>query len=162
MIFIKNREELTWMELGQDNFGVARSSLSQGTAAQKIACAIYRLEPGKKSFPFHFHHNNEEAIYVLEGQGTLRLGGNQLPVKAGDYIPFPVGRSFAHQLINESEAPLQYLCLSTQEETDILEYPDSNKLGLWAGAKPGTPPNQWDLYQIHAKGAKIGYYEGEE
>ena len=33
---------------------------------------IKSLNPGKFSYPYHFHHNAEELMIVLEGEVTLR------------------------------------------------------------------------------------------
>ena len=159
MALKNNFNDLAYAKMEQGNFGFARASLTQGTGAQRIGCSAYRLEPGKKAFPYHFHHANEEAILVLAGQGVLRIGPEKLAVKPGDYLPFPVGAEYAHQMANEGTETLVYLCFSTLDETEIVEYPDSNKLAVCAGAKPGLRPDQWKLHQ---KGATVGYYDGEE
>jgi uncharacterized cupin superfamily protein len=31
------------------------------------------VPPGRRAWPYHYHLENEEAIYVLEGLGTLRI-----------------------------------------------------------------------------------------
>lgn len=41
-----------------------------------IGTSLYKLLPGNKAFPFHCHYGNEEAIFILSGNGTLRLGGS--------------------------------------------------------------------------------------
>lgn len=64
---------------------------------------------------------------VLEGSGTLRAAAEMLPIKAGDVIFIPTGPEYPHQIINTSEAPLKYLSISTMEEPEICEYPDSGK-----------------------------------
>src|SRR5262245_6991086 len=81
-----------------DNFLVLRKQLGAAAGAQKIGCSLIELPPGKKSWPFHYHLVNEEAIYVLSGEGTLRLPKGETPVRAGDYIAFLVGPEHAHQM----------------------------------------------------------------
>jgi uncharacterized cupin superfamily protein len=34
----------------------------------------------------------EEAIYVISGRGVARIGESRLPVRAGDWLAFPIGR----------------------------------------------------------------------
>ncbi len=143
-------------------YGFLRGSLTQGTAAQQLTCSVYELAPGKKSFPFHFHYASEEAILVLEGEGSLRLGEEKLVVSKGDYIPLPIGRAHAHQMINESSASLRYIAFSTFAPLEIAEYPDSNKVGIFAGMTPGKSIREAELCQFHDKGANKGYYEGEK
>ena len=39
----------------------------------------------------------------------------------------PAGPDYPHQFINTSDAPMKYLSISTQEQPEICEYPDSGK-----------------------------------
>src|SRR4029078_6425205 len=103
---------------------------------------LYRLMPGKKCFPYHCHYANEEAVFVLEGSGTVRIKDKMMPIKQGDYIVFPVGPEHAHQIINLSGEPLLFLCFSTMNHPDVVEYPDSGKVGVTAGAAPGSDPDR--------------------
>ena len=54
---------------------------------------------GAKGFevPLHRHSRSHEAIYVLEGSATLRLGDEQFDLEGGDYVSVPPGtaHSFA-------------------------------------------------------------------
>ncbi|MGH6933313.1 MAG: hypothetical protein ACREEE_12875 [Dongiaceae bacterium] len=47
----------------------------------------------------------------------------------------PGGRDVAHQIVNTGETDLVYLALSTMEQAEICEYPDSNKVGVAVGAQ---------------------------
>lgn len=101
--------------------------LSTGTAARKLGGGFDVVAPGKRACPYHFHHNQEELFVVLRGRGSLRVGAETLPIVAGDVIFLPPGPAYAHQIVNDSDAPLEYLSFSTQEEVDVVEYPDSGK-----------------------------------
>ena len=127
-----NVDELDWsaMEYGS-RFGCRSKRLGAATGGKRLGCSLYEVAPGRRAFPLHAHLANEEALYVLEGEGTLRIGDGQLAVGAGDYVAFVVGQ--AHQLINSSSAPLRYLVFSTQESPEIATYPDSDKLGVLSG-----------------------------
>ncbi|MEK9159797.1 MAG: cupin domain-containing protein [Patescibacteria group bacterium] len=143
-----------------EKFQFTKKSLSQSTGAQKIGCRIYAVQSGKRAWPYHFHYGNEEAIFILEGSGTLRQNGQESPVQKGDYIALPVGPEFAHQLINTSETLLTYLCISTMIEPDICVYPDSNKVGVFAVDAPGMPVTEKTLEKFFLQN-EVGYYEGE-
>lgn len=130
-------EEQT-VERGETRF--RRSSLSRAASATgdpDLGCSRYVLPPGGKSWPYHFHLGNAEAMYVLEGTGRLRLEGDTHAIGPGDYVPFPTGEAGAHRVINDSDAPLRYLVLSTMSEPDVTVYPDSGKFGVFGGAPPG-------------------------
>jgi uncharacterized cupin superfamily protein len=99
---------------------------------------------------------------VLEGSGTLRLGGEEIWVSEGDYVALPARAEAAHQLINSSEAVLRYLCFSTMVELDVMVYPDSGKVGIFGGAAPGGPKEKRTLSKFLRSDAEVGYYDGEE
>jgi uncharacterized cupin superfamily protein len=101
--------------------------LSVDTAAQKLGASVDIVAPGKRSCPYHFHYAQEEMFVILDGQGTLRVAGERLPVHTGDVIFIPPGPDYPHQLINTSDAPLKYLSISTRETPEVCVYPDSAK-----------------------------------
>jgi uncharacterized cupin superfamily protein len=107
-------------------------SVSAGTVARKLGCGVDTVAPGQQSCPYHFHHVQEEMFIVLEGSGTLRVADELLPIKAGDVIFVPCGPDYPHHILNTSDAELKYLSISTQERPEVCEYPDSNKIGIFA------------------------------
>jgi len=123
--------------------------VSDGTAAVKLGAGLDILAPGKRSCPYHFHHAQEEMFVVLEGEGTLRVAGEMLPVRAGDVVFIPPGADYPHQFINTSAAPMKYLSISTQERPEICEYPDSGKVaaydkGVRLMQRPADSLDYWD------------------
>ena len=125
--------------------------LSTGTAARKLGGGFDVLAPGKRACPYHFHHNQEELFVILRGRGALRVAGELLPVEAGDVIFLPPGPELAHQLLNDSDEPLEYLSFSTQEAVDVIEYPDSGKVLARA---PG-------VHAMFVAEAAVDYWERE-
>ncbi|MEO5735234.1 MAG: cupin domain-containing protein [Rubrivivax sp.] len=107
-------------------------SLSKGTAARKLAAQVDTVPPGKRTCPYHFHHAEEEMFIVLEGNGTLRVAGQMLPLVAGDVVFIPPGPEYPHHILNTSDAPLKYLSIGTNEPVEVCEYPDSDKHGVFA------------------------------
>ena len=135
-------------------FEFLRRQLGAAAGGKKIGTSLVELPPGKRSWPFHAHYSNEEAIFILEGEGFVRLPAGETPVRAGHYIVFPVGPEHAHQMINRSNAPLRYLVLSTLSYPEIAEYPDTGKVGLLA---TGSAPMRRVGYLREAD-----YWDGEE
>jgi uncharacterized cupin superfamily protein len=101
--------------------------LAPGTAAKKLGASVDTIEPGMRGCPYHLHHAQEEMFVVLEGAGTLRVADEMLPLRTGDVVFIPAGPEYPHQIINTSNAPLKLLSVSTQEQPEICEYPDSGK-----------------------------------
>jgi uncharacterized cupin superfamily protein len=160
---VVNENELEWGEQSHgERFAHRRKQLSSAAGGEKLGCSLYEVPPGRRAWPYHYHLANEEAIYVLEGSGTLRIDGQEVGISQGDYVALPVGEAGAHQIFNTSDAPLRYLCFSTMVEPDIAVYPDSEKIGLFAGAAPGGPKGKRTLHKYLRAGAEVGYYDGEE
>ncbi len=92
------------------------------------------VPPGKRSCPFHSHRGEEEMFFIVRGEGTLRYGDETRKIRAGDVICCPTGGpETAHQIVNDSSAPLAYLSISTMAPVEVCEYPDSKKIGAYAG-----------------------------
>jgi len=160
---IVNEIELEWGEQSHgEKFGHRRKSLSSAMGGEKLGCSLYEVPPGRRAWPYHYHLANEEAIYVLHGSGTLRIGDREVALSWGDYVALPAGESGAHQIINTSDEPLRYLCFSTMVEPDVMVYPDSDKIGLFAGSAPGGPKERRTLSKFLRGDAEVDYYEGEE
>ena len=99
---------------------------------------------------------------MLEGSGTLRIGGEEIRVSQGDYVALPARAQAAHQIVSDSGAVLRYLCFSTMVEPDVMIYPDSGKIGIFGGAAPGGPKEKRTFSKFLREEAEVGYYEGEE
>jgi len=115
-----------------------RIRLGRRLGAEKLGASVYVLGPGQKSFPYHFHHANEEMLIVLEGNVEVRTPVGNVKAGRGDAMSFPANESGAHQVINESDQPARILMISTMIEPEIAEYPDSRKIGVFAGRAPGA------------------------
>lgn len=127
------------------------ASLTRGTAAQQLGASFDIVAPGQQSCPYHFHYAEEEMFIVLQGQGTLRVAGELVPIQAGDVVAIPAGPAYPHHILNTSNAPLHYLSISTQKEPEICVYPDSGKVGSFA---PG-------LRLLQRREAGLDYWDGE-
>ena len=142
-----------------DTFEAGLGAVGALIGTQKLGCRLTVVPPGKKAWPYHLHHVNEEFFFILQGEGTLRYDGQTYAIRQGDCIAAPTGRGTAHQIINTSSAELRYLAISTMEHPDTFEYPDSNKRGLVVGAPPGRRPYEVRIW--FRDDAAIDYWDGE-
>jgi uncharacterized cupin superfamily protein len=100
--------------------------------AKELGYSYDVVPPGKRSCPFHSHRAEEEMFFIVKGTGTLRYGSETRKIRAGDVICCPTGGpDTAHQIVNDSNAPLAYLSISTMMPAEVCEYPDSNKVGSY-------------------------------
>ena len=57
--------------------------------------------------PFHVHHNEDEAFYLLEGEATFTCGDQAMKAYPGSYIFFP--RDIPHWFCTEGDVPARLL-----------------------------------------------------
>jgi uncharacterized cupin superfamily protein len=124
------------------------------TDGELIGASMYEVEPGNKLVPFHAHHANEEWAIVLHGEPTLRTHEGEQPLRQGDVVAFPRGKEGAHQIRNDTDAPVRVLMLSTLIRPDIVEYLDTGKIGARSLAG--------ELIMFAQPGPELDYWEGEE
>ena len=159
---IVNESALDWDEQSHGtDFQIRRKQLGGAAGGERLGCSLYELPPGKKSWPYHYHTGNEEAIFVLDGEGTLRIENDERNLEADDYVAFPVGEEYARRVINDSEATLRYLCFSTMREPDVSVYPDSGKMGVFAGTAPGKHEGR-TLSGYFPLDGEVDYWRGED
>ena len=145
-----------------DTFEAKLAPISARIGGAKLACNVTSVPAGKRAFPFHNHHVIEELFFILEGEGLLRLGDEEHPVRSGDFIACPAGGpEVAHQLTNTGSGELRYLALSTDNDTDVVQYPDSGKFGVVAGRGPGKMPTDAAFAGFYDEQQRLGYWDGE-
>ena len=119
----------------------------------QLVVAFYTVPPGKSSYPFHYHTVNEEAFYIISGDGLLETHDAKHPIAAGDIIVCPAGKTGAHKITNTSETEnLIYLDIDTNKTPEIAIYPHSNKVGIRA---PGG------IRDNYIQDDRVSYYHNE-
>jgi uncharacterized cupin superfamily protein len=102
--------------------------------AKELGYSYDVLPPGKTGCPFHSHRAEEEMFFIIRGTGLLRYGSETRRIRAGDFICCPTGGpETAHQIINDSGEPLEFISVSTMMPAEVCEYPDSGKIGAFGG-----------------------------
>lgn len=130
--------------------------------AKKLGYRVVKVDPGYRAWPFHSHRVNEEMFFILEGKGLVRIGEESFHITEGDVICAPAGGpENAHQIINNSDDTLSYICISTMEAPDIMEYPDSGKFGVFVGAAPGGPGEDRTFSFFGRESSAVSYWDDE-
>jgi uncharacterized cupin superfamily protein len=144
-----------------DSFAAKVGSFGGLIGSTGIGCMLHVVEPGKKAFPYHAHHQIHELFVILEGEGEYRFGAERYPVRQGDVLAAPTGGpEHAHQILNTGAVTLKYLGISTVAETEVVEYPDSGKFGVtsrydWSTGKGG-------VRHLGRPGTSLHYFDGEK
>jgi uncharacterized cupin superfamily protein len=158
---VVHEDALEWTDAAQGKFRCRRKMLAAAAGARMLGASMFEVPPGASAWPYHFHCANEEAIYVLEGAGTLRLGDAKIALRQGHFVALPAGRAHAHRLDNTSEAPLRYLCVSTMIDPEVAILPDSDKVYVMVGAPPGGDKSKRTFAGIFRRETEVGYFDGE-
>ena len=146
-----------------DRFAAKLGAVGARVGARKLGYNVTVVPPGKRAFPLHNHHVNEEMFFVLEGEGELRVGGERHVLRSGDIVACPPGGpDTAHQIINTSStAELKYLAVSTNLSPEVVDYPDSGKFGVRLDL-PAGPDGKPGMFRFIGKAQASGdYWEGE-
>lgn len=132
---VVNIDQLTLEHFAKgDQFESSAVRIGPLVGAKSLGYSYDVVPPGKRSCPFHSHRGEEEMFFIVKGEGTLRYGDERRKIHAGDVICCPTGGpETAHQIVNDSNADLAYLSVSTMMPAEICEYPDSNKIGAFGG-----------------------------
>ena len=145
-----------------ERFDAKLAPIGTRIGAKKLGYNLTIVAPGKRAFPYHNHHANEEMFCIVAGAGVLRYGQEEYPVREGDVIACPPGgRETAHQLINTGATELRFLAVSTTIDTEVWEYPDSGKWGAVGGRPPGRPQEATFAGRYVGEAQTIDYWEGE-
>jgi uncharacterized cupin superfamily protein len=96
----------------------------------------------------------EDRVVVLDGELSLRgPDGDWRPLPQGEVVAFPVGEAGGHQLWNRGESAARFLSISSgpSEGEDVVIYPDSGKVGVYAE----------DVYELYPRDRAVDYWDGE-
>jgi len=137
-----------------------RLGLSTRLHADQIGASLYELEPGQKTWPYHFHYGEEEMLVVLSGMPTLRDPEGERQLEPGDVVLFRRGPEGAHLLHNDTNEPVRLLMISSLAAADVAVFPDSGKI-VALSAPPGKAPEE-RFYLVVPQNAAVDYFEGEE
>jgi uncharacterized cupin superfamily protein len=139
--------------MDRGGFRIRETQIGDRLGAELLGGSVYEVDPGKKLWPYHLHHANEEWLIVLRGRPTLRTPEGESELVEGDVACFPRGAAGAHQVRNDTGEPVRILMLSTLLGPDVLEYPDSGKVAAVDEKGEG-------IFQIR-RGEHVPYWDGE-
>lgn len=101
-------------------------SLGDRVGLTRLGLHLVRVEPGQASTQFHYHHHEEEFLYILAGRGMAEIGKTQYEVGPGDFMGF-TAPSVPHSLHNPFTEDLIYLMGGERLAFDMCDYPRIRK-----------------------------------
>ena len=91
-------------EQEHEGFRIRAAGIGKRIGADLLAGSVYEIDPGKKLWPYHLAHANEEWLIVLRGRPTLRTPDGERELVEGDVACFRRGAAGAHQVRNAARA----------------------------------------------------------
>jgi uncharacterized cupin superfamily protein len=126
--------------------GRERKRLGNAVGLTQFGVNLTTLKPGAWSSQRHWHRNEDEFIYVLEGEITLCEDHHaETVLKAGDAAGWKADSRAGHCLVNRSQKDAVYLEVGTRAATETAVYPDidmraeKDKTGMRYLHKNGEP-----------------------
>ena len=77
--------------------------LGREAGLQRIGVNIQRLPPGTRSSWPHAEENEEEFVYVVDGEVHAWIDGHLHRMTTGDLAAFPAGTGICHCFVNNGE-----------------------------------------------------------
>ncbi|HXI87514.1 MAG TPA: cupin domain-containing protein [Parvularculaceae bacterium] len=127
--------------------GRSKRALADAGGLTQFGVNLTRLRPGAASAHRHWHRNEDEFIYVLEGEATLVEDTGEAVLRAGQAAAFKAGVENGHHLVNRSNADVLYLEIGTRAIDEVATYTDPSvdmlavkEAGRWTARKRGGEP----------------------
>jgi uncharacterized cupin superfamily protein len=105
---------------------ITGSQLAKLGGLKRTGVSLARLAPGKESFAYHSHHQEEEWIYVLSGKAIALIDGVEYTLEPGDFVGFPTP-SVAHLMANPGPDELVYLMGGENKPYEVADFPMLDK-----------------------------------
>lgn len=104
--------------------GREKSVLGDLVGLTQFGVNLTRLKPGAASALRHWHENEDEFVYVLEGELVLIEDEGETLLRPGDAAGFKAGVANGHHLVNKAQRDAVYLEIGTRAPTERAHYPD--------------------------------------
>jgi uncharacterized cupin superfamily protein len=125
--------------------GRSRQRLGNAVGLEQFGVNLSRLKPGAASSQRHWHQNEDELVYMLEGELVLCEDGGETVLKPGDAAGWKAGVQNGHCLINRTDRDAIYLEIGSRAARETATYPDidmraeRDDKGMRYVRKDGTP-----------------------
>ena len=106
--------------------GRQKRQLGEFFGLKNFGINLTRLAPNAMSSLRHAHTKQDEFVYIVQGNPTLRTNEGSLRLAPGTCVGFPAGTGNAHQLHNETSEDVLYLEIGDRTAGDEVTYADDD------------------------------------
>ncbi len=108
--------------------GRSRKRLGRAAGLTQFGVNICTLKPGAASSQRHWHENEDELVYVLDGEVVLREDDGDTVLKTGDSAAWRAGVANGHCLINLSNRDTVFIEVGTRSAIEKAHYSEIDML----------------------------------
>jgi uncharacterized cupin superfamily protein len=108
--------------------GRERKRLGNAIGLDQFGVNLTTLKPGAASALRHWHHHEDELIYMLEGEVVLIEDNGETVLGPGEAAGFKANSRIGHHLVNRTSRDAVYLEIGTRAKHERAEYPDVDLL----------------------------------
>ncbi|HFQ14826.1 MAG TPA: cupin domain-containing protein [Rhodobacteraceae bacterium] len=106
--------------------GRSKQALGSAGGLSQFGVNLSRLAPGAASALKHWHENEDEFVFIVEGVATLIEGDRETPLAAGEAAAFKAGVETGHHIVNRSERDVVFLEIGSRASAERAHYPDDD------------------------------------
>ncbi len=104
--------------------GRQKQKLGNVVGLTQFGVNLIRLKPGAASALRHWHEQEDEFVYVTEGELTLIEDEGETLLRSGEAAGFKAGVANGHHLVNRSQRDATFLVVGTRAAQERTHYPD--------------------------------------
>lgn len=104
--------------------GRSRKRLARAAGLAQFGVNICTLKPGAASSQRHWHEQEDEFVYVLDGEVVLCEDGGEMVLRAGDAAAWKAGVANGHCLVNRSSRDAVFMEIGTRAANERAHYSD--------------------------------------
>jgi uncharacterized cupin superfamily protein len=121
--------------------GRLQRKVAQAAGLTELGARHVVLEPGAWSSQRHWHESEDELLVMLTGRAVLVEDSGETELGPGDIAAWPKGVQNGHHLINRSNEPCSFVCVSAGTDAGGAYSDFDMKWTVEAGFvhKDGTP-----------------------
>jgi uncharacterized cupin superfamily protein len=126
-------------------------SLGDGAGLTQFGVNLFRLKPGAASSARHWHEQEEEFVYMVEGELVLIEDEGETVIRPGEAAGFKAGVPNGHHLVNRTDRDAVFLAVGTRAQRERCHYSDIDLVHEQDGDryrlthKSGAPYGDWQL-----------------
>ncbi|HML07806.1 MAG TPA: cupin domain-containing protein [Xanthobacteraceae bacterium] len=110
--------------------GRTRRRLGDAAGLDQFGVNLTTLKPGAASALRHWHHKEDEFVYILEGEVVLVEDDGETVLKPGDAAGFKANIPNGHHLVNKTKRDAIFLEIGTRSKHERAEYPDVDLVAI--------------------------------